>query len=156
MSNLMKTITPVNKRYQPVEDWAQTQYTNQWRIEPKCVHMWRNWKELAWVLQLQLKVLHLEMTPQYLYYKLWLHKVKHPIRYTQYGPVLLKIVSWLDTISIGLQTISESQPLDSLCCDFASNPTWLTLLNLLLQCNYIHKYMHRSWATRKLNQAEIG
>ena len=29
---------------------------------------------------------------------------------------------WLDTISIGLQSKRESQPSDSLCCDFASDP----------------------------------
>ena len=96
-------------------------------------------ERVTWVLQLQLKVLHLEMTPRYLAMdcKLWLHTKENTPLDTHNMDLhwLLKIVSWLDTISIGLWTIRESQPSDFLCCDLASNATWLTVLNLPLQCN---------------------
>ena len=36
-----------------------------------------------------------------------------------------EIKPWLGTISIGLQTMGESLPSDSLCCDVTSDPTWV-------------------------------
>ena len=67
---------------------------------------------------------------------------------------------WIFYVAIGLRTVGESRPLDSLCCDYAHHPLWSTIassnhlihsITALCCCHSFHdgssKYMCVNWLT---------
>ena len=53
---------------------------------------------------------------------------------------------WLDTVSTSLWSITESQPSDSLCCDFASDPLDSSQYNLDSAVRAQHKDVFSDWS----------